>query len=134
MTVIDTSLLSGTNPAKSPGAAGTATSTPQAPTGGTKAVAPATPGSVSQSAATRGEGDAALERDQLARIAEELEHFLGGAQRGLSFHVDEATGRDVVVVKDIKNDQVIRQIPAEEVLELAARLSDLTGLLVKTEA
>ncbi|WP_073326036.1 flagellar protein FlaG [Ferrimonas marina] len=75
----------------------------------------------------------ALDQERLNRIAEELERFVSGNQRALSFHVDDASGRDVVVVRDTHNDQVIRQIPAEEVLELAARLSDLTGVLIETQ-
>ncbi|MBW3164302.1 flagellar protein FlaG [Ferrimonas balearica] len=133
MNGIDSLGLSGTDPAfkTTTAASGTANADVSSVA---QPVSAALPGAVSATAQNTSSADAGMDRDQLSRIAEELEHFIGGNQRGLSFHVDEDTGRDVVVVKDIATDEVIRQIPAEEVLELAARLSDLTGMLVETEA
>lgn len=133
MNGIDSLGLSGTDPAFKTTAAATSTQNAGV-SGAAQPVSNATPGAVSAAAQNTESQGAGMDRDQLSRIAEELEHFVGGIQRGLSFHVDEDTGRDVVVVKDIASDEVIRQIPAEEVLELAARLSDLTGMLVETEA
>ena len=37
-------------------------------------------------------------------------------------------------IRDIKSNELIRQIPAEEVLKLAKRLDDLTGILFKAQA
>lgn len=133
MNGIDSLGLSGTDPAFKTTTAATGTQNAGV-SGAAQPVSTVTPGAVSAAAQNTESQDTGMDRDQLSRIAEELEHFVGGIQRGLSFHVDEDTGRDVVVVKDIASDEVIRQIPAEEVLELAARLSDLTGMLVETEA
>ncbi len=133
MNGIDSLGLSGTDPAFKTSTAATGAHDAGI-SGAAQPVSSATRGSVSAVAQGTESQDAGMDRGQLSRIAEELEHFVGGIQRGLSFHVDEDTGRDVVVVKDITTDEVIRQIPAEEVLELAARLSDLTGMLVETEA
>jgi flagellar protein FlaG len=44
-------------------------------------------------------------------------------QRNLLFTVDDVTGKDVVTVVDTETEQVIRQIPSEEVLEVARRIT-----------
>ena len=48
------------------------------------------------------------------------------------FENDERAGL-VVKIVDRENDEVIRQVPAEEVLKLKATLEDLRGNLVDTE-
>ncbi len=48
------------------------------------------------------------------------------------FENDERAGM-VVKIVDRENDEVIRQVPAEEVLKLKATLEDLRGNLVDTE-
>lgn len=44
-------------------------------------------------------------------------------QRNLQFTVDDITGKDIVTVVDTETEQVIRQIPSEEVLEVARRIT-----------
>jgi flagellar protein FlaG len=44
-------------------------------------------------------------------------------QRNLQFTVDDITGKDIVTVVDTDTEQVIRQIPSEEVLEVARRIT-----------
>ena len=44
--------------------------------------------------------------------------------------VDDETGRPGFVVIDDASGEVVREIPTEEVLELAAKLKQMTGLLV----
>ncbi|QIZ77363.1 flagellar protein FlaG [Ferrimonas lipolytica] len=74
-----------------------------------------------------------LDKEQLQEMAAALEAFMEQNQRALSFHVDDSTGSDVVVVKDIAADEIIRQIPSEEMLKLAMKMTDLNGLLFNTE-
>ncbi|TDR78453.1 flagellar protein FlaG [Paludibacterium purpuratum] len=52
----------------------------------------------------------------------------------LQFSVDPSTGRRVVKVTDSTTDEVIRQIPAEDVLRLSKAIDDFKGLLVKDSA
>ena len=49
------------------------------------------------------------------------------------FENNEDAGEMVVKVVDPKTDEVIRQIPAEELLNLTQRLKDLRGNIVDTE-
>jgi uncharacterized FlaG/YvyC family protein len=48
----------------------------------------------------------------------------------VSFSVDQQTKRVVVRVLNADTNEVVRQIPAEEVLALEARLDDMVGLLL----
>ncbi len=48
----------------------------------------------------------------------------------LSFFVDDATGKQGVKIVDTKTDEVIRQFPPEETLNIAARIREQLGALV----
>ena len=49
------------------------------------------------------------------------------------FENDERTSGLVVKIVNRENDEVIRQVPAEEILELKATLEDLRGNIVDTQ-
>lgn len=48
---------------------------------------------------------------------------------GLQFSVHEDTGQTVVRVVDKDSGKLIRQIPPQELLDLAAKLEDMMGIL-----
>ncbi|QYJ74098.1 flagellar protein FlaG [Shewanella sp. FJAT-52076] len=77
---------------------------------------------------------AEAEKEQLAAVAEEMSSMMSMMRKGLEFRVDESSGQPVVSVLDIASGDVIRQIPSEEALKIAQKLSEVTGLLMKTEA
>jgi flagellar protein FlaG len=52
-------------------------------------------------------------------------------ERSLIFRVDEASGRTVITVLDATTQEVVRQIPSEEVLVLARAL-EVSGALLDT--
>ena len=52
------------------------------------------------------------------------------ANRRLSFFVDDTTGKQGVRVIDTETEKVVKQIPPEEVLELAKRLKEQLGVLL----
>jgi flagellar protein FlaG len=58
-----------------------------------------------------------------------LNELMSARQRNLSFHVDEASGRTVITVRDAVTEQVVRQIPAEEVLAVSRALEAAGALL-----
>jgi flagellar protein FlaG len=45
--------------------------------------------------------------------------------RNLEFHIDKNSGRTVITVKDTNSNEVIRQIPSEQLLEISSRLKVL---------
>jgi flagellar protein FlaG len=55
-------------------------------------------------------------------------------QSKIQFVADEASGRMLIRVIDSSNDQVIRQIPSEEMLAISRALDRMQGLLVKSQA
>jgi flagellar protein FlaG len=66
--------------------------------------------------------------------ADLIDRFLRDAGRALSFSVDEVTGRTVVSVRDPATGQLIRQVPSEEALRIAANLDLVSAALVSEQA
>jgi flagellar protein FlaG len=52
-----------------------------------------------------------------------LNDFAQKTQRDLNFQVDEDSGKTVIKVYDRQSEKLVRQIPNEEALEMAKRLS-----------
>ncbi|HDY93452.1 MAG TPA: flagellar protein FlaG [Pseudoalteromonas sp.] len=71
-----------------------------------------------------------LEREQLEKMAQQLQEFMGEMNRSLQFQVDEDSGRDVIKVLDKATGDIIKQYPSEEVLNLVSKLSETAGLLI----
>jgi flagellar protein FlaG len=45
--------------------------------------------------------------------------------RNLQFHIDKNSGQTVITVRDTNSNEVIRQIPSEQLLEISSRLKVL---------
>jgi len=71
-----------------------------------------------------------LEREQLEKMAQQLQEFMGEMNRSLQFHVDQDSGRDVIKVLDKNSGELIKQYPSEEVLSLVSKLSETAGILI----
>ncbi|KAB7684575.1 flagellar protein FlaG [Plesiomonas shigelloides] len=70
----------------------------------------------------------------LSVVTQQINEFMRGMNRQLSFHLDEDLNRQVVSVVDRESGDVIRQLPSEEMLELAKKMADqMAGILLKTE-
>ncbi len=69
----------------------------------------------------------------LWRFAEALEDVTQRLDSDVRLDVDDDTGRVVAKIIDRDTREVIRQIPPEELLHIAARLNDLVGLLFDAE-
>lgn len=68
---------------------------------------------------------AAVDRRSLDQAVNELTKALGGNRTHIQFNVDDESGQMVIKVIDVENDKTIRQIPPQEVLELAKFFSEL---------
>lgn len=75
-----------------------------------------------------------VSKEQLEVLAEKLQEFVSSLNKGLQFSVHEESGRDVIKVIDRESDEVVRQYPSEEVLELVAKLSDAAGNFINSQA
>ncbi|RCU44583.1 MULTISPECIES: flagellar protein FlaG [Corallincola] len=74
-----------------------------------------------------------IDRQRLEEMARNLQEFVQSFNKSLTFSVDDASGRDVISVKDKVSGDLLRQIPSEEMLKLAVRLSESNSLFLKTE-
>jgi flagellar protein FlaG len=61
----------------------------------------------------------------LQETVREMNVKVQNLRRNLQFSIDDISGRSVVKVIDAETDEVIRQIPSEEILNLAHRLTEL---------
>lgn len=68
-----------------------------------------------------------LTTEQLEKVAQQLQNFVGEMNRGLEFSVDKDSGRDVIKVVDRSTGDLVKQFPSEEVLTLVAKLSEMVG-------
>jgi flagellar protein FlaG len=75
----------------------------------------------------------APEPQELQSAVSKLNDYVQNVQRTLSFSVEEDTGTTVVQVYDSETDELIRQIPAEETIKLAASIEEQTASLFLKE-
>lgn len=74
------------------------------------------------------------QREALESAAKSVENFVSLSNNNLSFSVDNETDKLVVKVMDKTTNEVIRQFPSEELLQLSKSLDKLQGLLLKQSA
>jgi len=70
-----------------------------------------------------------LSSQQVDALVKELNDTIRIINTRLSFSVDKVTKKTVVKVMDADTQEVIRQIPPEEMLRIAARITELLGVL-----
>jgi len=58
-----------------------------------------------------------------------LNQAVQSIERDLQFKVDESSGDTIITVLDTKTEEVIRQIPTEEVLAVRENIETLKGIL-----
>jgi flagellar protein FlaG len=73
-------------------------------------------------------------REELQTAVEKIQEYIRKAASDIKFSIDEDSGRTVVRVIDRETEDVIRQIPSQEMLDLAQALDKLQGLLIKQKA
>ena len=78
--------------------------------------------------------DASHQTTKVEQAVNQINQYVQTLSRDLHFTVDEDSGRTVVKVLDTETKEVIRQIPSEELLQIARHLTDGGGLLLKVRA
>lgn len=66
----------------------------------------------------------------VSQAAEQLNGVMQSFNKGMRFEIFEDTGQMYVQVVNRDNNEVIRTIPSEDMLELMSRLNDAIGMLV----
>jgi flagellar protein FlaG len=72
--------------------------------------------------------------EQMKNVSDMLNREIARVSQTLRFSVDQQTGKTVIKVLDTSTDEVIKQIPSEDALELSKALDRLQGLLIKGKA
>ena len=86
------------------------------------------------SAAENEEAKPQPSKEELKGVVSDLNKFVQTVRRELEFSVDEDTGRFIVTVLNKDTDEVVRQIPSEEVLAISSFLKNNGGLIIDTQA
>ncbi|OOC09935.1 flagellar protein FlaG [Thioalkalivibrio halophilus] len=69
-----------------------------------------------------------VEASELEPVVESINAYLQNSQRTLEFSVDDSTGRTVITVMDGESEEIIRQIPPEQMLALAEHFENERAL------
>jgi flagellar protein FlaG len=111
------------------------------PIGATGAAAPSAPVQrealpahlPSSSAAGDAKAAAPKEKD-VKEAVKDIQDFVSTVTTDLRFTVDKETGRTVVTVVDSETQQVVRQIPTEDIMKIARNIDRMQGLLFSGRA
>ena len=71
---------------------------------------------------------------KIERIAEFMDNYVRSIQRDLKISVHEGTGDIIVKVISAEDGRVIREIAPKELLDLAAKMEEMTGGLFNENA
>ena len=72
--------------------------------------------------------------EEMDAMVEDIREMARMFERDLEFRIEEDLDRPVVEVKDAQNDEVIRQIPSEQMVELARNMERIRGILFDESA
>ena len=73
-------------------------------------------------------------QNKVARIAQALDNYLQSTQTKLKIEVNSSTGDSVVKVISEEDGKIIREIPPKEMLDLAAKVEEMIGILFNENA
>jgi uncharacterized FlaG/YvyC family protein len=76
----------------------------------------------------------AVNQAEISAAVSRLNDHVQSISRDLEFTVDKELNRTIITVYDTETDEVIRQIPSDEVLSLARYLESGGGAIMKTKA
>lgn len=82
----------------------------------------------------RASKEAEKEPRNLSRLVEDLNETPQFQKRSIQFSLDDDSGKTIVRVVNSETDELIRQIPSEEVVKLMKRVQEYSGSLLQAEA
>ena len=74
------------------------------------------------------------EKEPLQDVVSHLNDLVRELHRKLEFSVDQDSGDTVIKVVDRETDEVVRQIPSEELMHLRKRLQEAAGVIFHDSA
>lgn len=86
-----------------------------------------------QSRATAQKEEESPPAEEIKKLAETLNEYMDDLQTDLGFFMHEKLNHQVIVeIKNRKTDELIKQIPSEELVRIKEKMAELTGLLFDT--
>jgi len=70
------------------------------------------------------------EEDVREKVAD-LNQYMQNLNRSLQFSVDEGSGQTVIQVIDSETEELVRQIPSQELIDVKNTLEEFRGLIFK---
>ncbi|TDP89661.1 flagellar protein FlaG [Halanaerobium saccharolyticum] len=68
--------------------------------------------------------------DEVRESVKDVNEIVDQVKEGLSFQIHEDTEELMVQVIDVNTDEVIKELPPEEMLDLKARIHEMVGILI----
>ena len=68
--------------------------------------------------------------DEVRESVKDVNEIVDKIKEGLSFQIHEDTDQMMVKVVDLNTDEVIKELPPEEMLDLEARIHEMVGILI----
>jgi flagellar protein FlaG len=78
--------------------------------------------------------EAANEQETIDDVVSDLNNLVRDLHRELQFSVDVDSGSTVIKVVDRQTEEVVRQIPSEELMNLRKRLEEAAGVFFEDSA
>ena len=104
------------------------------PGGAVNGVARLTSASVPAEASRNRQSQSSIDPAQLEKALGKISESLGPHALSIQFIPDTDSGKTIVKVIDKQTQELIRQIPSEEVLAIAKSLDRLQGMLMRQKA
>ncbi|MDP2823781.1 MAG: flagellar protein FlaG [Sulfuritalea sp.] len=77
----------------------------------------------------------APDRAQLEQAVKEIRQLVKPmVSNSLDFSIDDSTGKTIVRITDSETGEMIRQIPSEEMMDIARSVDRMQGLLLRQKA
>lgn len=74
-------------------------------------------------------------QEQVQKAVESVKQMVEAIKpNSLQFSIDDDTGKTIVRVSDAQTGEMIRQIPSEELLDIARSLDKMQGMLLQQKA
>lgn len=73
-------------------------------------------------------------QEAVAAAVQSANAYVQSMSTGLQFSLDQDSGRTVVRMIDTETEEVLRQIPSEEMLAISKSIDRMQGLLINREA
>jgi flagellar protein FlaG len=77
------------------------------------------------------ESSALVSEDEVREKVADLNQYMQNLNRSLQFSVDEGSGQTVIQVIDSETQELVRQIPSQELIDVKNTLEEFRGLIFK---